>query len=166
MIGYFVNTVVLRTTIGRDPQFQEVLNSVRTTVTEAMNHIDVPYDRVARETKLSTDGQMMFAFHELPHTQFQSDGLVIDPLDATPSTVKFDMDISLHRSSNGEILGKLIFNGSKYTLETMRELVRQLEGLARRIIESPNQRISQLVTSESEHSTWDGTDWDESDWAD
>jgi hypothetical protein len=49
VIGYFLNTVVLRDTIQRSEPFTALLRRVRTTVTEALTHQSYPFDRLIEE---------------------------------------------------------------------------------------------------------------------
>ncbi|MFJ9034763.1 amino acid adenylation domain-containing protein, partial [Streptomyces sp. NPDC102274] len=49
LIGFFVNTVVLRTTVDESRPFRDLLASVRDTALEAYAHQDVPFDRLVDE---------------------------------------------------------------------------------------------------------------------
>ncbi|SEH02586.1 amino acid adenylation domain-containing protein [Nonomuraea solani] len=46
LIGMFINTLVLRTDLGGDPSFGELLDRVRETVLDALDHAEVPFDRL------------------------------------------------------------------------------------------------------------------------
>ncbi|QIS22154.1 non-ribosomal peptide synthase/polyketide synthase [Nocardia terpenica] len=46
LVGFFVNTVVLRTDLSGDPTFEQVLGRVRETHFRAHAHADVPFERV------------------------------------------------------------------------------------------------------------------------
>ena len=46
LVGFFVNTVALRTSLAGDPSLDELLERVRASNTEAYSHQDVPFDAV------------------------------------------------------------------------------------------------------------------------
>ena len=49
LIGYFVNSLVLRTDLSGNPSFRELMRRVRDTALDAYEHQDYPFEKLVRE---------------------------------------------------------------------------------------------------------------------
>ncbi|OXB23750.1 hypothetical protein B0A80_09825 [Flavobacterium tructae] len=94
MIGFFVNTLALRTDLSGNPTFNEVLKSVKQTTLEAYNHIAVPFEKVvdrvekARDKSRSSLFQVLFVLNNNPEAK------IAEFSDITIESVPMDYDIS------------------------------------------------------------------------
>ncbi|MFJ3801631.1 condensation domain-containing protein [Streptomyces sp. NPDC090088] len=55
LLGFFNNTVALRSDLSGDPGFRELLRQVRGVVLGALDHQEIPFDRVVREVAADRD---------------------------------------------------------------------------------------------------------------
>jgi len=85
LIGFFVNTVVLRTDLAGDPSFRELLGRVREVTTSAYSHQDVPFEQVMeslRPQREQNQGALFQVFFNMLNTasqQVEIPGLQIKP---------------------------------------------------------------------------------------
>ena len=49
LIGFFINTLALRTTLAGNPTFRELLQQVRQTAIDAYAHQDLPFEKLVAE---------------------------------------------------------------------------------------------------------------------
>ena len=84
MIGFFVNSLVMRMRVKGEKSFRELLREVRGTALEAYQHQDVPFERVVEELsperRLNTTPvyQVVFALQNTPSAGQKVKGLEID----------------------------------------------------------------------------------------
>ncbi|MFD9637579.1 condensation domain-containing protein, partial [Streptomyces violascens] len=55
LLGFFNNTVALRSDLSGDPSFRELLRRVRGVVLGALDHQEIPFDQVVREVAVDRD---------------------------------------------------------------------------------------------------------------
>ncbi|SEC17985.1 amino acid adenylation domain-containing protein/thioester reductase domain-containing protein [Tenacibaculum sp. MAR_2009_124] len=113
MIGFFVNTLALRSDLSKNLSFKKLLNSVKETTLEAYDHQLAPFerivDRVLNERDLSTSPLFQVAFI-LQNTPNESDGLILNNIQASPyntnhESAKFDLTLSSYEKDNHIYLG-------------------------------------------------------------
>lgn len=164
LIGFFANTLVLRTTLAGDPSFVELLGRIRSTALDAYAHQDVALERIVEQLKIRRDPshtpvfQIMFAFQNVPDAPgpppdsagnlagFAFDlapGLVARPLRIDKVTAKFDLTLYLSEIPQG-MAATWQFNADLYEPATIERLSRQFQALLEGIASDPGQRLSQL----------------------
>ncbi|HST59365.1 MAG TPA: amino acid adenylation domain-containing protein, partial [Longimicrobium sp.] len=107
LIGFFLNTLALRTELGGDPSFRQVLERVRETTLGAFEHQGVPFERLVEELQpersLSHSPlfQVMFVLQETDQPFGGLAGLKVRGAGAETATSKFDLTLALATHSGG-----------------------------------------------------------------
>ncbi|MFD2474610.1 amino acid adenylation domain-containing protein [Amycolatopsis silviterrae] len=107
LVGFFVNTVVLRTDLSGRPTFRELLARVRRTGLAALAHDDVPFDEVVdrlappRSTSRHPLFQVLFAYRNTPAGTGRFAGLAAETELVPTATAKFDLTLNVTETGGG-----------------------------------------------------------------
>ena len=101
LIGFFVNNLVLRTSLDGNPSFTELVLRVRKTSLEAFEHQSVPFDQLVevlqpeRNLDRSPVFQVMFTLQNAPLPRLGLDGLEIKPLEFQSLHARYDLAVDI-----------------------------------------------------------------------
>ncbi|MBD0370018.1 MAG: amino acid adenylation domain-containing protein, partial [Pyrinomonadaceae bacterium] len=160
LIGFFINTLALRTDLSGEPSFRELMKRVREVSLGAYAHQDLPFERLVEEISpertLSHAPVFQVMFNLLNHndvdTLIKLPSLTVEttaPLDTSVS--KFDMTLyALERDK--KIQFDLVYNSHLFEDSRMVEMSGQLRLLLSQIAANPSESIKSLslVTREAE----------------
>jgi acyl carrier protein len=128
LIGFFVNTVVLRTRLDGDLTFEELLSRVRDVALGAYAHQDMPFDEVVRHLKperhLSHTPffQVTVNFMNTPIGVLELPGLTLNYLDLEDDIARFNLMLDLWDSPDG-VKGILRYDVSLFYADTVARMV-------------------------------------------
>ena len=102
LVGFFVNTWVLRVGVNPGDRFSDVLQQVRQKALDAYSNQDVPFERLVEQLNPVRSGahhplfQVLMVFQNNVRPEvLADDGVSVEPLAALTHTAKFDLDIDL-----------------------------------------------------------------------
>src|SRR5262249_49971896 len=150
LIGFFVNTLALRTDLSGDPPFTELLKRVREVCLGAYAHQDAPFEALVEELRpersLSHSPlfQVMFVLHNEPSRTLELPGLQLSVDGDRYSPAKFDLRLSL--AELPKVAGRglscsLTFNTDLFDSETVSRMAAHFERLLRTAAAAPATRI-------------------------
>src|SRR5262249_31428365 len=96
LIGFFANTLVLRTKLNQQATVRELLLEVRQTVVAAHRHQDFPFDQLVQELKpertagLTPLIQVMFVMQNTPSRSLALPGLKLEEMKIESKETEFD----------------------------------------------------------------------------
>ncbi|MER7792434.1 condensation domain-containing protein, partial [Streptomyces sp. NPDC097640] len=150
LIGFFANTLVMRTDLSGDPALPELLAQVKRTALAAYDHQDVPFEavvdalRLERSLSHSPVFQTMFVLQEAQTAQETRFGeLEVSPVAFDVDVTKFDVTLDLRETPDG-LAGTVEYNTDLFDPETIQRFVRHYTTLLAAIADSPRERISRL----------------------
>ncbi|MDB6028675.1 MAG: cyclohexanecarboxylate-CoA ligase [Verrucomicrobiales bacterium] len=149
LVGYFINTVPLRTTFPSDCSFRDALREIRTVALEAFVHQEMPFEKMVEGLQLTRAQdhnpvfQVVFQYlPKLPMLQFQTLNAV--PVSLHTGTAKFDLTFTLAEANDG-ITGEIEYNVDLFEAATIERMSGHYETLLQSVIKAPVTRISTLA---------------------
>jgi amino acid adenylation domain-containing protein len=149
LIGFFVNTIVIRTQLAGNPTFQELLQQVRSLTWQAYDHQDLPFEKLVEDLQPARDlsynplFQVKFRLENPPTDRIELPGLTLASLGQVNPTAKLDLSLDMYETETG-LVGGFEYNQDLFTEATITQLSNHFCTLLESIVTSPNQLISQL----------------------
>jgi amino acid adenylation domain-containing protein len=149
LIGFFVNTLLLRSDLTGTPSFRALLGRVREITLEAYVYQNIPFEQVAHELQTernpSNHGlfQVMFIVQNAPVPSYERADLRMRFLQIESGTAMFDMMLMLIEAP--ESLNAMVeYNTDLFDSTTMERLLDQYYVLLAGIVADPDQPITRL----------------------
>jgi len=149
LIGFFINTLVLRTNLSGNPTFLEVLEKVREVSLSAYDHQDMPFEKLVEELQPPRDlsrspfFQVLFSLQNTPTQPLELPDLTFETLYAYNGKAKFDLSVYLWEKS-GQLGGVFEYNTDLFEAETITRMIEHFKNLLQAAAANPNLRISDL----------------------
>jgi amino acid adenylation domain-containing protein len=147
--GLFVNTLPLRTDLGGDPTFRELVRRVRETTLDGYAHQDLPFERLVEELRVERQMdrtplfQVVFSFDAASAGGFALPGLTVRERSAPHRTAKYDLVLNLEEADGG-FTGYLEYATDLFDAATARRIGAHYVRLLDQALADPDRRLSSL----------------------
>jgi amino acid adenylation domain-containing protein len=156
LIGFFVNTVVLRSDLSGNPGFRELLSRVRDVCLDAYAHQDLPFEKLVIELQPDRDlsrnplFQAMFILQNAPRALPRVSTLTVTRMNVDSGASKFDLTLSLAERDR-KLIGFFEYPSDLFDSSTIERMSGHFQTLLEGIVDDPDQSISTLpLLSEAE----------------
>jgi amino acid adenylation domain-containing protein len=149
LIGFFSNTLPLRSFLCRDASFADLLVRVTETAKSAFANQDLPFDLLVDELNPerglnhSPLFQVMFVLQEGLRRTSLWPGITTEVVEIDSGTSKFDLTLDLIETSEG-LHGAFEYSSSLFAAATMRRMARHFVSLLGGILENPKSRLCEF----------------------
>lgn len=158
LIGYFVNVLVLRTSLAHDPTFVELLARVRSVSLGAFEHQEFPFDKLVEALKPERDMsrnplfQILFGLNNHAAPVVALPELSLTGVEIEKGTNLFDLTLFL-TDMGPSISGLLRYSTDLFDAATIERMREQYEALLGHVAANPHARLSALreMLSEDDH---------------
>ncbi|MEU7414998.1 amino acid adenylation domain-containing protein, partial [Streptomyces sp. NPDC042638] len=155
LVGFFVNSLVLRTDVDGDPSFRELLDRVRETDLAAWAHQDLPFDRLVeilnpeRSTARHPLFQVALTLQDAAKPALELPGVHTESWFTPLEIAKFDLTFSFHehRTADGRPDGldlAVEYATDLYDARTVEGLADRLVRLLEAVVADPELPVSEL----------------------
>ena len=155
LIGFFVNTLILRTDLSGGPTFNELLKRVREVTLEAYAHQDLPFEVLVeavqpeRNQSYSPLFQVMFVLQNAPQEEFELPNIKLRPFLINRTTAKFDLTLFMFEDAE-RFSGYFEYNTDLFDRETIIRITDHFQNLLEEIVEDPDRQLNNLALNEEE----------------
>ncbi|WP_202704399.1 non-ribosomal peptide synthetase, partial [Flavobacterium sp. UGB4466] len=156
MIGFFVNTLALRSDLSGNPSFNELLKSVKQTTLEAYDHIAVPFEKVVdrvektRDKSRSSLFQVLFVLNNNPGAKVaEFSDITIEPMAMNYDIAKYDLTIFAEDGPEG-ISFSFNYCTDLFSSSTVSGLRSHYENLLTAVLENGTSSIGDLTMLNTE----------------
>jgi amino acid adenylation domain-containing protein len=170
LVGFFINTLVLRGDMTDDPSFRQFLARVREVCLGAYMHQDVPFERLVEELQPERDlsrtplFQAFFVLQNLPSRTLDLPGLSLSPVEMDIRKVLFDLTLDM-REDGSNIVGIFEYSTDLFEAATIRRMISHFTTLLEGVVSNPEQKLSKLpLLTEDERRTlceWNPAAWEQ-----
>ncbi|MFH0518038.1 amino acid adenylation domain-containing protein [Streptomyces sp. M41] len=149
LLGFFVNTLPLRVDLDGDPGFDEILARVRDAVLGAVEHQDLPFERLVEELRPERDTarmpvvQFLVQYNDVPLRAVRLEQHRLQPRPADPGAAKVDLTLIVEDRGDG-LDGTLEYNGDVLDRADAARFAEQLTLLLRQVTREPGTRLTEL----------------------
>jgi amino acid adenylation domain-containing protein len=151
VIGYFVNTIVIRTDLGGRPAFSDVLGRVRDAVLAAMDHRRLPFDVVVAEAAPGRNPaenplfDVMFAYLGTDHRRLPLRGLDARPVPVPRPDAKFELTVELVRCDDGSLAGEVEYRTALFDRASAERVAGHYRRLLDAVAAAPDRAVDELA---------------------
>ena len=149
LIGFFVNSLLLRTDVSGDPSFRELVSRVRRVCLGAYEHQELPFDRVVSEIAPARRGRagpltpVSFMLHEAVMATWPLGGGVTATQVELHASDEFDLTMLLWQGRDG-LTGHLKYAPELFDAETVRRMADHFQVLLAAAAADPSRRLADL----------------------
>jgi amino acid adenylation domain-containing protein len=151
LIGFFSNSLVLRTDMSGDPTFRELLARTNEVVLGAHFHQDLPFGMLVDALRPERDAsrnplfQISFTLQSAQAEALELGGLHVEFVPLSVGTARFDMAFQLIETPPDGFKLSIEYSTELFDESRMRRLIRHFETLMSAVVDQPDTKLSRLA---------------------
>ncbi len=149
LIGFFVNTLALRSDLSGDPSFRELLSRVREATLGALAHQDLPFEMLVEELQPQRNRshtplfQVIFDLNNTVTGALELPNLKAEALQIEAGVAHADLVLNVMEDGD-RLHGKLRYNTDIFDAATIERMLEHFQSLLKGVVAEPDRSISAL----------------------
>ncbi|QTL38237.1 amino acid adenylation domain-containing protein [Xenorhabdus budapestensis] len=149
LIGFFVNTLSLRTRVSGELTVAELLAQVRQTTLAAQAHQDLPFEQMMEIVQPSRQldhiplCQAVFAWQDYEDSDWTLPGLTVSSIAHDLNITNYDLEIEFFEE-NGIVAGAVSYATALFDQSTIERHIDYLLTVLQTMVDNPQQRIREI----------------------
>ncbi|GCF09960.1 non-ribosomal peptide synthetase/type I polyketide synthase [Dictyobacter arantiisoli] len=149
LIGFFVNLLVLRGDLSRNPRFSDLLQQIRQMVLDAYAHQDLPFEKLINVLHLEREGgqtplvRVLFVFQNIPWTMPSLDEITITPAPVEQDITRFELAFFMWETPEG-LKGTINYSTDLFEHKTINDMITHFKTLLQNISAQPTAHLDTL----------------------
>lgn len=151
LIGFFINTLVLRIDLSGNPSFRELLLRSRKVTLEAYANQDLPFEKLVEELQPERSlnrhplYQAWFVLQNAPMPKLELPDITLTPFEVERDTVRHDLLLAIWESSEG-LKGKFEYKTDLFHEASISRLTEHFKTLVQHIVAQPDTTLDEIAT--------------------
>lgn len=148
LIGFFVNTLILRADFAGEASFRQLMRQVRSNALEAFAHQEVPFEKVVEELNPQRSVsrtplfQVMFVFQNMPRQILELSRLSVEEIEFQSGIATFDLSLEIVETD--ALRCTFEYDADRLDEATVQRMIGHFRRLVEGIISDPDQEVSSL----------------------
>ena len=147
LMGIFINTQVMRTSLAGNPSFRELLMRVKEVTLAADEHQDIPFEYLVKELHPEREAGQNPLFQVLmllePPLLDPISAWSLTHMDVDTETAKFDLALIIEDRQD-RLVSRIEYSTDLFDTTTIERMVGHWRAILQGIITAPEQRLSEL----------------------
>ena len=149
LIGFFANTLVLRSRLDAASPFLDHVRAVRQTVLGAFEHQDAPFEHIVESLQVERSSahtplfQVMYVWQGATTGELRLPGLHFSDVYRDSGHSKFDLTLTLVEGADG-VRGGLQYNTDLFDPESVDAIIDSLSTVLQAVLADPTRRLQEI----------------------
>jgi amino acid adenylation domain-containing protein len=150
IMGFFINTVPLRTEFDEYDSFLDALEKTKKTILDAISHSEIPFDVLVDKLNIEREPNCSPIFQILFLMQDAADNITLKLDDINVREINFDLGVSIFdmtfnvTKESDQLMIAVQYNTDLFKKESISQLLIHYKEILHRVIESPDAIIKKI----------------------